>query len=89
MYGTRDGHHDPRSLVGYPNCTCQKGECQRCWLTRVYELVVTHARKESRTVFPEGGAEERGVGKQAKKEYPPLQNQQKRKAERSPKNGNE
>jgi len=64
-------------------------KCQASVFRRVYELVVTHARKESRAVFPEGRAEEIVVGKQAKKEYPPLQNKQKRKAERKPENGNE
>ncbi len=46
-------------------------------LLRVYELVVTPSREDSKAVFPEGGEEERVVGKRAKKEYPALQNQRK------------
>jgi len=57
---------------------------KRTLLLGVYELVVTHSRKDSKAVCPEGGVEEFVVGKRAKKEYPPLQNKQKRKAERKP-----
>jgi hypothetical protein len=64
--------------------TPRHGICQSEALCGVYELVVTPSRKESRAVFPEGGSEETGVGKRAKKEYPPLQNKRKRKAERKP-----
>ena len=44
---------------------------------RVDEIVVTPSKEDSKEVFAEGMEEERGLVKQAKKEYPVLQTQRK------------
>ncbi len=41
MQGAHEGHHDPRSLVGYPIVPVRKRECQRCWLTQTRMLRYT------------------------------------------------